>query len=136
VLLAEAELDAAEKAADRITILKKLVEALKQYEEVAKAKKERAEASEVPILMIKARRLEAEIRLERAQSQAQAKNAKPEEKKVMVTTPQAKDVVINQQFVSQIRSRRHIDVRSQQSGYLEEIHVKEGQAVKQGDVLF
>ena len=54
----------------------------------------------------------------------------------MVTSPMAKDVIITQQYVCQIRSRRHIDVCALEDGYLEPIPVKEGQAVKEGDVMF
>lgn len=137
-LVCEAELDVAEKASDRITALKSLVEVLKELEGTAKARQAAAEASAAPMLKVKARRLEAEIRLERAQAKAQgqAKNAEPQREKVVVTSVQTKDVSVTENFVCEIRSQRHIDVRSLQSGYLEEIHVKEGQVVKQGDVLF
>ena len=54
----------------------------------------------------------------------------------MVTSPKAKDVIITQQYVCQIRSQRHINVCALENGYLEEIPVKEGQAVKKGDVMF
>lgn len=56
--------------------------------------------------------------------------------KITATTPVAKDVTITQQYVCQIHSQRHIDVRALERGYLEAITVKEGQAVKAGDVLF
>ncbi len=56
--------------------------------------------------------------------------------KVVVTTPKAQDVTLIQQFVCQIRSQRHINVKALQDGYLQEIAVKEGQAVKKGDLLF
>src|SRR5581483_7140593 len=46
------------------------------------------------------------------------------------------DVVLTEQYVCQIRSQRNINVRALEDGYLEEIRVKEGQAVKKGDVLF
>ena len=39
----------------------------------------------------------------------------------MVTSPEAKDVIITQQFVCQIRSQHHIDVCALESGYLEAI---------------
>ena len=54
----------------------------------------------------------------------------------MVTSPMAKDVTITQPYVCQIHSQRHIEVRALENGYLKEIAVKEGQAVKKGDVLF
>lgn len=138
VLVHEAELDAVEKEADRIAGLQGLVKVLRELEETAKARKAAARGTEAAALRAKARRLEAELRLERANQQAQrhAKNNDPQQGKVEVASVQAKDIVVAEQFVCQVRSRRHIDVRSLQSGYLEEIHAKEGQAVKQGDVIF
>ena len=59
-----------------------------------------------------------------------------ENQKIVVTSPKAMDVTITQQFVCQIHSQRHIDVCALESGYLQEITVKEGQAVKKGDVMF
>ncbi len=66
----------------------------------------------------------------------------PEEKaesgdhKIVVTSPKAKDVIITERYVCQIHARRHIPVRALQSGYLEEILVKEGQRVKEGQLMF
>jgi membrane fusion protein, multidrug efflux system len=54
----------------------------------------------------------------------------------VVTSPKAKDVIITQQYVCQIHSHLHINVRALAKGYLEEILVKEGQAVKEGDLIF
>lgn len=62
--------------------------------------------------------------------------AHEEHSKIVVTSPQVKDVTLTQQYVCQIHSRRHIDVCALAGGYLEEIAVKEGQAVKKGDVMF
>ncbi len=56
--------------------------------------------------------------------------------KVIVTQPVRKDVVSTQSYVCQIHSCRHIELRALESGYLEEISVKEGQFVHQGDSLF
>ena len=56
--------------------------------------------------------------------------------KVAVTSPQVKDVVATQRYTCQIRSQRHTQVSALQVGYLESVSVKEGQAVKKGDVLF
>lgn len=56
--------------------------------------------------------------------------------KIVATHPLVKDVTVTQKYVCQIRSQRNIEVRALEGGYLEEIHVKEGQAVKQGEVLF
>ena len=62
--------------------------------------------------------------------------AHQEQHKIVVTSPEAKDVTITQQYVCQIHSQRHINVRALENGYLEEIPVKEGQAVKKGDLMF
>jgi membrane fusion protein (multidrug efflux system) len=59
-----------------------------------------------------------------------------EHHKIVVTSSLAKDVILTQQYVCQIRSQRHIEVRALTEGYLEEIPVKEGQAVKTGEVMF
>jgi membrane fusion protein (multidrug efflux system) len=138
VLVCEAEFDAAEQGADRVTALKGLIAVLTELEETAKASKVAAEGTEAAVLKVKARRLAAEIRLERLQAKqgGQAKNVEREHGKAVVTSLAAKDVVVAEQFTCQIRAQRHIDVRSLQKGYLEEVHVKEGQAVKQGDVMF
>ncbi len=56
--------------------------------------------------------------------------------KIVVTSPVAKPVTITQQFVCQIHSHRHIEICALENGYLEEIPVKEGQAVKQGETMF
>lgn len=56
--------------------------------------------------------------------------------KIVVTSPVMKDVTSTQRYVCQIHSRRHIEVRALESGYLEAIKVNEGQAVKEGDLLF
>src|SRR6185503_707127 len=55
---------------------------------------------------------------------------------IVVTSPLAQDVIITQQYVCQIHSRRHINVCALENGYLEEIRINEGQAVKTGDLLF
>jgi len=138
IVVCEAEVDAAENEADRVAALKSLVELLTQREETAKSRKEQARATDADIFKVKARRLETEIRLAKAQAnvQGQATNAEPKREKVVVAAVQAKDVTLTENFIAQIRSQRHIEVRSLQSGHLEEVLVKEGQAVKQGDVMF
>jgi len=72
----------------------------------------------------------------KAYFQEPAEESEEEEQTIVVTSPEAKDVVITQKYVCQIHSRRHIEVRALEEGYLEEIKVKEGQAVKEGDILF
>jgi membrane fusion protein (multidrug efflux system) len=65
-----------------------------------------------------------------------AAHSHSEHSKIVVTSPKEMDLTLTQQYVCQIHSRRHINVRALEDGYLEEIPVKEGQAVKEGDVLF
>jgi membrane fusion protein (multidrug efflux system) len=56
--------------------------------------------------------------------------------KILATSPESKTVTITQQYVCQIRSQRHIKVRALERGYLETVPIREGQTVKQGDLLF
>jgi len=68
--------------------------------------------------------------------------SKPEEEvhheahKIVVTSPQGRDVTLTERYVCQIHSQRHINVCALDGGYLEHIYVKEGQAVKKGDLMF
>lgn len=62
--------------------------------------------------------------------------AQHEHHKIVATSPQVKDITLTQKYVCQIHSQRHIKVCALENGYLEQIPVKEGQAVKTGDVLF
>jgi membrane fusion protein (multidrug efflux system) len=59
-----------------------------------------------------------------------------EHQKIVVTSPKAMDLIITQQYVCQIHSQRQINVCALENGYLQEISVKEGQAVKKGDLMF
>ena len=52
---------------------------------------------------------------------------------IVVTTPKLEDVTITESFVCQIRSQRHIEVRTLEGGYINQISINEGQAVKKGD---
>ena len=56
--------------------------------------------------------------------------------KIIATTAISKDVTITQQYVCQIHSQRHIELKSIEGGYLEAVGVKEGQTVEKDDVLF
>ena len=55
---------------------------------------------------------------------------------IVATSPQSMAVTLTQQYVCQIHSQRHIKVRALEMGYLEAIPVKEGQMVKEGDLMF
>jgi membrane fusion protein (multidrug efflux system) len=65
-------------------------------------------------------------------------HASRESPAIVVTTSLEQDVEITQRYVALINARRHIVVRAQhkEAGYLEEIHVKEGQHVEAGAELF
>jgi membrane fusion protein (multidrug efflux system) len=65
-----------------------------------------------------------------------AEGAKDEAQQVVVTSPKVMDVFVTQPYVCQIHSRRHIDIRALQEGYLEQLQIREGQQVKAGEVLF
>lgn len=71
-----------------------------------------------------------------SRSAAQEEEKHEEAHRIVVTSPIIKDVVSTQEYVSQIHSRRHIEVRALERGYLKEIHVREGQSVKRGDAMF
>jgi len=52
------------------------------------------------------------------------------------TRPLITDTTIEKQYVAQIRSVRHIEIRSQERGYLDKVYVDEGQFVRKGQLLF
>ena len=64
------------------------------------------------------------------------KEEKEEGTKFLVTSPVKMDTTITKEYVCQIRSISHIELRAQERGYLEKIYVDEGQAVKKGQLLF
>ncbi|MDD2794115.1 MAG: efflux RND transporter periplasmic adaptor subunit [Sediminibacterium sp.] len=53
-----------------------------------------------------------------------------------VTSPIQTDTTIYKEYVAQIHSANHIELRSQEKGYLEKIYVDEGQFVKKGQLMF
>jgi len=59
-----------------------------------------------------------------------------EQRRLVVTSPVEQDVVVTRSYVAQVHSRRHIEVRAIDSGYLQQVQVQEGQSVKQGAVMF
>lgn len=58
------------------------------------------------------------------------------ESKLLVTSPMQMDTAMYSDYVCQIRSIRHIELRAQERGYLEKSYVDEGQYVKKGQLLF
>lgn len=61
---------------------------------------------------------------------------KEEETKFLATSPLRKDTLINRNYVCQIHSIQHIELRALEKGYLENIFVDEGQTVKKGQPMF
>ena len=55
---------------------------------------------------------------------------------VVLTTPSVMDVPTTQAYVCRMQSRRHIEIRALNGGYLEEIPIQEGQAVRAGERLY
>ncbi len=64
------------------------------------------------------------------------KEEKEPETKFIVTGTIQMDTAITKQYVCQIRSISHIELRAQERGYLKKIYVDEGQFVKEGQPLF
>lgn len=56
--------------------------------------------------------------------------------KFIVTGAVKKDTLIYNEYVCQIRSVQHIDIRALEKGYLQNIYVDEGQLVKKGTLMF
>ena len=54
----------------------------------------------------------------------------------IVTSPMQTDTTIFKEYVAQIRSANHIELRSQEKGYLQNIYVDEGQFVRKGQLMF
>jgi membrane fusion protein, multidrug efflux system len=67
-------------------------------------------------------------------------NSKKEQKeevgKYTVTNPAVIDTSFTKEYVSQIKSIRNIEIRTQEKGFLQNIYVDEGQYVSSGQVLF
>jgi membrane fusion protein (multidrug efflux system) len=61
---------------------------------------------------------------------------KHEEAKFIVTSPIMKDTIVYNEYVCQIRSIQHIELRALEKGYIENIYVDEGQLVKKGTLMF
>jgi membrane fusion protein (multidrug efflux system) len=54
----------------------------------------------------------------------------------IVSSPVQKDTMIFKDYVCQIHAINHIELRSQERGYLQNIYVDEGQYIKKGQLMF
>lgn len=64
------------------------------------------------------------------------KKEKEEDVKYQVTSPLSMDTMVLRDYVCQIRSIQHIELRALERGYLQKIYVDEGQFVRKGQVMF
>ncbi|MCR9227409.1 MAG: efflux RND transporter periplasmic adaptor subunit [Flavobacteriaceae bacterium] len=64
------------------------------------------------------------------------KHENKEETKYLVSSPIQMDTSITKDYVCQIHSTRHIELRALEKGYLQHIYVDEGQHVKKGQRMF
>lgn len=71
-----------------------------------------------------------------ARKQANVAEQKEEANPVVLTTPSVMSVPTTQAYVCRMQSRRHIEIRALNGGYLEEIQIQEGQTVRAGDRLY
>src|SRR5689334_10941184 len=56
--------------------------------------------------------------------------------KYQVVSPAVTDTFVSSEYVADIHSLKNVELRARVKGYLDKILVDEGQAVKQGQVLF
>lgn len=55
---------------------------------------------------------------------------------VSATSPLIKDTIIIKEYVAQIQSIQHIELRALEKGYLQDVYVDEGEFVKKGKLMF
>lgn len=63
-------------------------------------------------------------------------HAEREQSQFLATCPIRKDTIIYHEYVCQVRSIQHIELRVHEKGYLQHVYVDEGQRVKKGQLLF
>lgn len=61
---------------------------------------------------------------------------KETEASFLVTSPLRTDTTTTKDYVCQIRSIQHIELRAMERGYLEKIYVDEGQRIRKGQLMF
>src|SRR5690606_33277904 len=59
-----------------------------------------------------------------------------EESRFVVTNPIRIDTLVFHEYVCQIKSIQHIELRTLERGYLQNIYIDEGQSVKKGQLMF
>ncbi|PKL81129.1 MAG: efflux RND transporter periplasmic adaptor subunit [Ignavibacteriae bacterium HGW-Ignavibacteriae-4] len=77
------------------------------------------------------------VSLYSCQSEAHSESEHHKDKsKYVVTSPMKADTTIIKDYVCQVHSIQHIELRALERGYLQKIYVDEGQAVKKGQLMF
>jgi RND family efflux transporter MFP subunit len=71
-----------------------------------------------------------------ARDGAQQALAAPPPPQVTVATPLLKDIVEWNEYTGQFQAVEEVEIRSRVSGYLDQIHFRDGQIVQAGDLLF
>jgi membrane fusion protein (multidrug efflux system) len=69
-------------------------------------------------------------------TQADGGQEEEEATPIVLTTPAVMDVPTTQAYVCRVQSRRHVEIRALNEGYLEEVLVQEGQSVRAGERLY
>lgn len=62
--------------------------------------------------------------------------AEPPAMPVIVANPEVRELIEYDEFTGRFEAYQDVEVRARVSGYLDQIHFKDGQQVKKGDVLF
>lgn len=62
--------------------------------------------------------------------------AKIESNKFLVTSPLQLDTSVNKEYVAEIQSLQNVEIRAKVKGYIDKIHIDEGQRVAAGELLF
>jgi multidrug efflux pump subunit AcrA (membrane-fusion protein) len=63
-------------------------------------------------------------------------SAQPPAPAVTVAHPERREVVDWDEYTGRFEAVEHVDIRARVAGYLESVHFRDGQLVKQGDLLF
>ena len=66
----------------------------------------------------------------------QQQQAAPPPPMVTVAVPVQRTIVDNDEYVGRVVAIDSVEIRARVSGYLDQVHFKDGQVVKQGDLLF
>ena len=66
----------------------------------------------------------------------QKSEAKPPPPKITVSKPVVKDIMEVDDFTGRFEAKEDVEIRARVSGFLDEVHFKDGALIKKGDLLF